>query len=145
MIMPDYETLDVIADIYNPLLAVTALGMIVLALLRQQKVNAKYQVISILLAMIAVYCFFFLDKHFEVWSSVGLDYSTHTAFALVFVVHLAWFTKSWLWWLAGSFFLYLALMKFQEYHSWGDIITTGVPVSLTYMFCLFYLCTRQKK
>ncbi|MDC5819212.1 hypothetical protein OPW19_05155 [Vibrio europaeus] len=66
----------------------------------------------------------FADKYTGVYAAVGLDYSTHTALALVFVTTLVlshdWVKRG----ILLSLLMYGGLMLYQGYHSWLDIALT---------------------
>jgi hypothetical protein len=71
-----------------------------------------------------------LDLRLSLWPRLGLDYSTHTAVALVLVLFLsmnaAGQSMPWLGSLAG----YAWLMTYQGYHSLVDIATTALAVAI---------------
>ncbi|MRI33812.1 hypothetical protein EOPP23_12530 [Endozoicomonas sp. OPT23] len=138
MIMPDYETIDAIADAYNPLLALLVLILLAMAVKQGQRELTKKQAVSLCLAMATVYGLYFLDAGFSLWPSAGLDYSSHTAFALVLVLHLMVYFRKFTGLLVGTFLIDLLLMKYQEYHTWEDMLTTAAVVTALYLPMLFY-------
>jgi len=77
-----YEHWAFIADLYIPLLLLS----IVVSLFKRTIGNgfkAQIKDIGILLAsVLVVYVLMFLDIALNLWSKLGLDYSTHTALAL---------------------------------------------------------------
>lgn len=121
--MPSYETLDRIADSYNPLLFVAYLIASIIYFLQGDRVAWLKGALSLFLA----YGLMFLDKVLLLWQYVGLDYSTHSAVALSLIafqlhkcrashpVSIAWIT---------SLIMYYALVIYQGYHSVGDIFST---------------------
>ena len=128
--MLDYETLDSIADLYVPLLAVISIVSLV-KIAASTRWRLLYINIGIMVFGLSVaYGLMFLDAQFLLWPIFGLDYSTHTAVSLVMVIFLIISTKkfSFLW--VGSLVSYVFLMLYQGYHSSADILTTALVVGL---------------
>ena len=108
--MLSYETLDTIADAYNPLLVLAVLLTLISALVTAQwRLLARHS-IALCLLFSCAYGFMLLDQQLAIWPAFGLDYSTHTAVAFILMAYLALVTPRWLlvWWL--SFLSYLLLM-----------------------------------
>lgn len=128
--MLSYAVLDTIADFYIPLLALAALAFIVKDMLRSQWKIAGVRLTAFLMVAVVAYGLMFLDKQLNIWSSWGLDYSTHTAVALGLVLFLSsvssQFRVGWFF----SFIVYVLLMLYQRYHTVSDILTTGIVVSV---------------
>jgi hypothetical protein len=132
--MPSYETLDAIADSYNPSLALVALALIAAALCRARWRLAGARALAFAMVASVGYGLMFLERHLHLWSAVGLDYSTHTAVSLGLVIFLSFnaprLAVAWI----GSFVGYVLLMLYQRYHTISDIAATsavaGVPVGL---------------
>jgi hypothetical protein len=124
----DYECLDAIADAVNPalvLIALTALG-----LSRSAKGYGRRSWAIVCAAGIAtVYTVQWLDGAFSIWSSWGGDYSSHTAFAVAIVFGLAVLAPSWAMAAGGVLAFYVALMLYQRYHTWVDILTSSAPIA----------------
>jgi len=126
--MLSYETLDTIADAYIPLLALVCLALLVGALFKSQwrLTGLRFLVICALLSI--AYGLMWFDSQFKLWPLFGLDYSTHTAVALVLVVFLAAnMTRLAAFWV-GSLVLYALLMLYQGYHTVSDIVVTAFVV-----------------
>jgi hypothetical protein len=126
--MPSYETLDAIADTYVPLLAVVAFALIIVALFKRAWLVAGVWFATLGAALAVAYGFMFIDRHFGLWSTLGLDYSTHTAVALALlapiITHLPRFAALW----AGTLAAYVLLMLYQGYHTVSDIAVTAGAV-----------------
>lgn len=126
--MLTYEQWDAIADSYIPSLALIYFAIIGHTIYQRQYNDALKRIVATLLCSVVVYSFMFLDKAMYIWPRFNLDYSTHTALALVFVLSI-WqvisnvkrFAKILL---TVSFFSYLLLMKWMDYHSVLDMLTT---------------------
>ena len=126
----EFETLDKIADSYIPVLAVVFLfGLAFRAVRKPGERRDLLRVFLFFAGMLIVsYGIKILDRVWHLWASVGLDYSTHTAVALTFVVSLCALTRR-LWMVTvASFVLYALLMVYQKYHTLADIISTAVPL-----------------
>ena len=124
--MLSYEQLDVIADAYIPALAVGSL----LLLAKRQAANgfhaAAPDIVYLFSAIATVYTLMFADRALKLWPYFHLDYSTHTALALVLVVFLAAAGTHMLAGTAVSMLAYIMLMIYQGYHSIADIVTTSM-------------------
>ena len=73
----------------------------------------------------------FTDNRFQLWHSLGLDYSTHTAAALALVICIAVRKRlSVKIVLASSLVLYGCLMSLLAYHSWSDMLSTAAIIAL---------------
>lgn len=81
--MPNYETLDSIADAYIPLLATFSLVFIVVPLLQSRRRIAALRLLAIALLLVSAYGLMFLDARLNIWALFDLDFSTHTAVALI--------------------------------------------------------------
>ena len=131
--MPDYETLDAIADSYIPVLAIWVLGYCIVTLANKRWASLKLQGGSLVLGLAVAYGLMILDNYLGIWPSVGLDYSTHTAVSLVLVIHIVLFqVRAVGWFHTVIFCLYLGLMKYQQYHTFADMFTTGPIVGGLY-------------
>lgn len=131
--MPSYATLDAIADAYTPLLALASLVLLLRPLRALQ-----WQVLGLRLASLAAgaliaYGLMFMDDRLAIWPVAGLDYSTHTAVALVLVMFLSrhWPKARWPGWL--SLCAYGLLMLYQQYHTVADIVSTAAAVGILYL------------
>ena len=123
----DYETLDKIADLYIPLLVMTALLASFLvppsSLSRIEIAFSRLACLGILLG--TAYGFMLLDGVYSIWPDLGLDYSTHTAVSLVLVLFLVLLIPRLLLLWSSSLIAYCGLMLYQEYHSVADILSTA--------------------
>ena len=126
--MLDYQTLDTIADSFIPLLFIWALLLLAKSLVQRDYSGAIQHCVCLAYGLVLAYSMMFIDKYLSLWPSFGLDYSTHTAVAIVLLMTL-WLrlnVSSAIW--LGSYILYALLMLYQEYHSVADIITTALVV-----------------
>lgn len=115
------NTLAIIADAYTPLLLLLAL----IDIARYWRCGNKLCGTRLIYAVFVVYLWMFIDKYFQLWAILGLDYSTHLAAALALVIvidggkqlitQLA---------LASSLVAYSWLMFLLHYHSWSDMGST---------------------
>lgn len=126
--MPN-EILDTIADAVNPGLA--ALALIFPWLNRgafRNKGAAWYFWLRTLMSLVIVYVILFADNRFDLWPRLGLDYSTHTAFAVAIITSLTVVSRRWLLLLIPILVGYAALMMYLGYHSLEDILTAALII-----------------
>lgn len=128
MLMPSFEVLDLLADAYTPLLALAVLASIVLSARENSWRMGALRAASLAAGLAVAFGFMLLDMRLGIWPAFGLDYSTHTAVALVLVAFLVSdrprFALLWI----GSLIAYLLLMLYQGYHPLADIVTTAAAV-----------------
>lgn len=137
--MPSYETLDAIADAYTPLLALVSLTLIVIPLFSSWWLLAGVRLLTVTVVLFIAYGLMFLDGRFEIWSTFGLDYSTHTAVALGLATFVAINNPKLTIVLFGSLIAYVLLMLYQRYHTVSDIAVTGAVVIVpTWLVLAFF-------
>lgn len=141
-----YETLDIIADSYIPVLLVLFVAGLVLTIY-QSRSNFRVVIshLGFLLGLLIVsYGLMFFDNAVHLWPTLSLDYSTHTAVALSLVFALCVsFPSRWKIFII-SMLVYAALMLYQRYHSVLDIASTGIVISL-FSFALFKMLFKKTK
>ncbi len=123
-----YQQWDLIADSYIPLLAFISLLLLLKTaryLGRQKAINAFC---GLFISVILVYGIMFLDNQLGIWPSFTLDYSTHSALALVLVMFIALHSTTLRYTAIASLLLYAGLMYYQQYHSVADMLTTVAVV-----------------
>ena len=142
--MLSYETLDTIADSINPTLLVVSLLLIGNTLMTKRWRLAGMQVLSMLAGLIIAYGLMFIDNRLKIWPAFGLDYSTHTAVAIVLVAFLTINAKSLtaLW--IGVLLAYFVLMLYQKYHTLADIIVTTAVVIAPVVLAMWHLRSRAE-
>ena len=128
--MLTYRQWDAIADSYIPLLLFIVLGHLLVLRRQAHRGEAAARLVYLLIAIGFIYSLMAFDLIWPVWPRFGLDYSTHTAAALVLVFYLGSISRVWMLSVTASFLLYVLLMLYQDYHSLADVITTAVPVAL---------------
>lgn len=126
--MFSYETLDKIADAYTPMLAIVSLAFIIVSVIRAQWRTAGLLLLTVTMILAIAYGLMFLDGRFDIWRTFGLDYSTHTAVALVLVAFLAANNPQFAVFWVGSLMAYVLLMLYQGYHTVSDITVTAAVV-----------------
>ena len=123
-----YEQLDFIADSYIPLLFIAVLGVVAKNGAGKGLITIGLNTWPVILGVAWIYSLMFIDEKLQLWPSLGLDYSTHTALALVFVTALCFSGPLAF---AGSILTmlgYCLLMVYQEYHSIADIVSTALVI-----------------
>lgn len=126
--MPSYEALDAIADAYTPLLAIMSLSFLVVALFKARWRLAGLRLLTLAAGLAVAYGLMYVDARFNIWPTLGLDYSTHTAVALVLVVFLGVNQARLVLPAVGSLIVYILLMLYQGYHTVSDIALTAAVV-----------------
>ena len=122
------NTLAFSADCYTPILLLLALVDVA----RYWISGNKFYGLRLIFAAVVVYVWMYADHYFQLWARMGLDYSTHTAAALVLVVIVSFDKRVPLkLLLASSLISYGYLMYLLHYHSWADMLTTALVVSLS--------------
>ena len=123
-----YQQLDAIADSYIPLLGILSLLCFVRKGFSSGVRSAFIDVVTTFFGALYIYTLMFADKYLGAFASIGLDYSTHTALALVFVVTLSFIGKTVRFITIISMLSYCLLMLYQGYHTVADIMLTGLLV-----------------
>lgn len=140
--MPDYETLDTIADAYIPGLALFSLIAIAISAMQGRWEMAALRLLTILVFTVIAYGLMFIDFWLGLWPAFALDYSTHTAVSLVLVMFLSVINKNLAVFWLFSFIAYVLLMLYQQYHTLADIVTTAVAVIVPTWTAATYLYGR---
>jgi len=125
-----YETLDTVADAVNLALALLALVFPWLDREAIRKRGSRWSFwMRTLLSLAVVYVLMFADERFRLWPALGLDYSTHTGFAVAIITSLGAMIRRWLFLLVPVVVAYAALMIYLGYHSLLDILTTALVIA----------------
>ncbi len=125
-----HGSLDLIADAVNPVLALLALVFPWLDREAIRRCGSRWSFWTrTLLSLAVVYAIMFADERFRLWSGLGLDYSTHTAFAVVIITSMSAMNRRWLFVLVPVLVAYAALMIYLGYHSLLDILTTALVIA----------------
>jgi len=136
--------LDLIADAYIPALTLFTIALLWKEFREGRIKHVINSSLRLVLSVNFIYLMMFIDQALGIWPALGLDYSTHTALALVFVTFIG--IKSVKLRVAStlSIMLYAALMIYQEYHSLLDILTTALVIlSAIYWLQLKSLYTKN--
>jgi hypothetical protein len=140
--MTEYEVIDALCDSVNPTLFIMAIGVGIAAMTKKDYKKARVVFGLLIIGLLLVYVTLFVDTKLKIWQSFGGDYSTHTAFAIAACIAIS-AGRQWTQWLIGVFFLYVAAMLYQQYHSVLDIVTTtmviGGPLFLIRIKCDAFL------
>ena len=131
--MPSHETLAIIADVYTPILALAALAILLRAPGRLQWQALGARMARLAAGALIAYGLMFLDNWLQLWPALGMDYSTHTAVALVLVMFIAAHAPNARWWCWISLPAYAVLMLVLRYHTAADIVTTALAVGVLYL------------
>ncbi|AZZ89855.1 hypothetical protein EUZ85_03670 [Hahella sp. KA22] len=133
-----YETLDAIADSYNPLLGLVTLALLAHTLWRRRWAAAGRLALTLFGGLAIAYTVRWIDYTLDIWPALGMDYSTHSAVAIAITFSLIAAAPRWgipaLIGLLG----YALLMLYQEYHSVADILLTALAIAPLW-WCVFLL------
>lgn len=115
-----------VADAYTPLLVIAYVLLLISRSARQPGFSATRSMRACVVAVVLAYAGMFVDQWLLIWPFFNLDYSTHTALALVWVMAIATLGRC-----SGiaasiSLLLYCGVMWFQRYHSVMDMLSTGL-------------------
>jgi len=143
--MLDYETLDIIADTYIPALAILSIVYLSRSIVSRNWAYVGLQMLFLVYAFTLAYGLMFIDNRFALWPTFGLDYSTHTAVAMVLVVFLGLRIKSAWAFCLGSLVGYALLMLYQDYHSISDIITTALALCIFLLPVMFLFVSKSRE
>jgi hypothetical protein len=124
-----HTVLGAIANSFNPLLAIVALAVPFLRRSRTMRSTVAYY-LSTGAAIGIVYLVRFIDDRNQLWASLGLDYSTHSAFAASLAASIGAFDRRWAVPLAVAVLLYFALEIFMRYHGILDILSSAIPAAM---------------
>jgi hypothetical protein len=91
--------------------------------------------VPVLAGLGLVYAVLGLDRAFGLWAGAGLDYSTHTAFAVVLAVSLFAVDRRTAWGSAALLVAYAWLMLRLGYHTLPDILTTAAVLAPLTWIC----------
>ncbi|WP_396586955.1 hypothetical protein [Bermanella sp. R86510] len=127
--MLSYNQWDNVADAYIPLLALITLLFLLKDLVKLNFQRPLKQLLWIFISGCFIYGVMALDNAIRIWPALGLDYSTHTALALVFVIFFVLQKSIPAIVSVISFILYGWLMVYLNHHSIADILTTALVVT----------------
>jgi hypothetical protein len=122
-VTPSTKILDIVADSFNPLLALVALAVSLLKPRSLRRTIVFYIAAGVAIGF--VYLVRAIDNHYQLWSSLGLDYSTHSAFAASLVVSIGAFKRRWLAPLSLAALAYFALEVLMRYHGVADVVSSA--------------------
>lgn len=136
-----FEQWAFIADLYTPIIVIVCVICMVLSGREQGLRFGLWQLGGVLLSTAFIYTVMFIDNALGIWPAFNLDYSTHTAIALVFIGYFIVYTPRLRGVMVLSIVGYAALMMHQKYHTLSDIITTTVCVMPVILLCQYKLAT----
>ena len=134
-----FEQWAFIADLYTPMIVIICVISMVQLGREQGMRSGLFALSGVLLSTAFIYVVMFLDNSVGIWPAFNLDYSTHTAIALVFIGYFIVYTPKLRGVMVLSIVGYAALMMHQKYHTLSDIITTTVCVMPVILLCQYKL------
>ncbi|WP_422767868.1 hypothetical protein ACOX9X_20230 [Photobacterium leiognathi subsp. mandapamensis] len=121
-----YQQWAFIADVYTPMIALACFISILRVMMKGNVQQGFIRLGLVVLSTLFIYGVMFLDNVLHIWPAFGLDYSTHTAIALVFVAYFIVYKSRLMHLMVISMFSYALIMVHQHYHTVADILTTLV-------------------
>jgi len=82
------------------------------------------------LGLAGIYAVAGVDAVFSLWGRCGLDYSTHTAFAVSLALSIGRARPRWAWALGITLLAYAVLIVVLGFHGVADVVTSGVVAVL---------------
>jgi hypothetical protein len=122
--------LTIIADLYTPLLLLCWIYYWQKELIQRRKSQFK----RLLLLVSVVYALMLVDIYFGIWAYGGMDYSTHSAIALLLVVDLCFKNRLLLFVSPLSLCAYFYLIWLLNYHSIADMLTTCLLILPIFLY-----------
>lgn len=114
------NALSILADLYNPALCIGIL-LVMFRLRRWRSIGRATALLG--LYWLGAFGISLLDYLFPLWSRIGWDYSTHTAFAAACVWFLWRYRQQAALWIL-SLLVYFWLMRHLRYHTIADMAST---------------------
>ncbi|WP_431687601.1 hypothetical protein [Hahella sp. NBU794] len=133
-----YEILDAIADSYNPLLGLVTLMLLGYTLWRRRWAAAGRLSLTLFGGLAIAYTVRWVDHTLDIWPALGMDYSTHSAVAIVITLSLIAAAPRLRIPAMSGLLGYALLMLYQEYHSVADILSTALVIAPMW-WCVFLL------
>ncbi|SMY33993.1 hypothetical protein [Photobacterium andalusiense] len=140
-----FEQWAFIADLYTPIIVILCIIFILLAGRHHGFKKSLFQLEGVVLSAVFIYAIMFLDNAIGIWPAFDLDYSTHTAIALVFIGYFIVYTPKLSVLMILSMVGYAALMMHQKYHTLADIMTTTICVMPVILLCQYKLAAIAKR
>lgn len=123
---------ELLADAIDPLLALLAL--VAPALRQRGWRRARSYYLAGSLGMAVVYGIWALDAVLDLWARWGMDYSTHTAFAVSAAISLGFWMERWRQGLVAVVVGYAFLLRHLGYHDFPDMATSAGVAATTALF-----------
>ncbi len=128
-----FKQLDYIADLYIPVLLLIVIGVWIRNCWDKKYQKVISQVVDLVIGVLVVYGLRYIDILLGLFEKYGMDYSTHTAAALLLCGMIAFRFNALKRYVLISLILYFLLMVYQNYHSFSDIVVTSLWVAWVYV------------
>ncbi|SKC31483.1 hypothetical protein CZ809_00961 [Photobacterium piscicola] len=140
-----FEQWAFVADIYTPMIVIICVISMVQLGREQGMRSGLFALSGVLLSTAFIYAVMFFDNALGIWPAFNLDYSTHTAIALVFIGYFLVYTPKLRRGMVLSMVGYAALMMYLKYHTLSDIITTTACVMPVILLCQYKFAVIAKR
>lgn len=143
--VPDSRLLEIAADAYIPALMLACLGLVVKPMLRGERRQAVSRLAFLGAGCALAFGLRWLDERYRFWPRAGMDYSTHTAVALVLALVLLVSVRRGRWLVMLTLPGYGLLMLSLGYHTVADMLSTTVAVLALYYPVIRYASRQTEK
>jgi hypothetical protein len=142
--MTTYEVIDAVCDSVNPILFLSSIGVIGYFLIKKNYKHSLFVGLGTLYGLLVTYGILFIDKKVQFWERMGMDYSTHTAFAFALCSVIGIFMEKAVL-MAVILAAYIIAMLYQRYHTVADIASTLLVLSALVLPLLLLLKRKSGK
>ena len=118
-----YAVVDIICDLINPALTIVVIGYVLVLTMQGRRAESNAVLLQMLVGLGVIYGLLFLEGSLHHHGFAGIDYSTHSAYALVFTLILMQF-KSARYYVGTVFAAYMVAIVLQGYHSLPEVVVT---------------------
>lgn len=125
-----YPPLHMLADALDPLLALVALLHPAMRPPLGDRRTVRLYYLAAALGLAGIYAVAGVDVVFSLWGRQGLDYSTHTAFAVSLALSIGLSRPRWAWALGITLLANAVLIVALGFHGVTDVVTSGVVAVL---------------
>jgi len=124
------QALHLLADVLDPLLALLALLHPAMRPPLGDRRTLRLYFLAAALGLAGVYAVAGADSAFSIWDRFGLNYSTHTAFAVSLALSIGLARPRWGWALGMGIIAYSILIVLLGFHGPADVMTSGLVAAL---------------
>jgi hypothetical protein len=124
------QVLHLLADTLDPLLALLALLHPAMRPPLGDRRTVRLYFLTTALGLAGIYAVAAVDALFSIWGRWGLDYSTHTAFAVSLAISIGLARPRWGWAVGIVILAHSTLIVALGFHGLADVVTSGLVAAL---------------